>query len=67
MRDGKAVGYVTSGAYGHRVDRSLAAGFVPTQFANDGEVFTIDILGHEAKAVVRMQPLYDPEGLRLRG
>ena len=29
MKDGKAVGYVTSGAYGHCVRRSLAAGYVP--------------------------------------
>ena len=67
MKDGKAVGYVTSGAYGHCIDRSLAAGFVPAEYANEGEVFTLDILGHVAKAVVRLKPLYDPEGLRLRG
>jgi dimethylglycine dehydrogenase len=66
IKDGKAVGYVTSGAYGHCIDRSLAAGFVPAEFAREGEVFEIDILGHVAKAVVRLQPLYDPEGLRLR-
>ena len=29
MKDGAAVGYVTSGAYGHCVDKSLAAGYVP--------------------------------------
>jgi dimethylglycine dehydrogenase len=66
MKDGKAIGYVTSGAYGHCVERSLAAGFVPAEFANDGEVFEIDILGHVAQAIVRLKPLYDPEGIRLR-
>ncbi len=67
MKDGKAVGYVTSGAYGHCVERSLAAGYVPTALARDGERFEIDILGHLCAATVRLQPLYDPEGLRLRG
>jgi dimethylglycine dehydrogenase len=66
MKDGKAVGYVTSGAYGHCVERSLAAGYVPTALARDGERFEIDILGDSCAATVRLQPLYDPEGRRLR-
>jgi dimethylglycine dehydrogenase len=67
MKDGQAVGYVTSGAYGHCVERSLAAGYVPTPLARDGEQFEIDILGELCAATVRLQPLYDPEGRRLRG
>ncbi len=67
LKDGQAVGYVTSGAYGHCVDRSLAAGYVPTALAREGERFEIDILGNMCAATVRLQPLYDPEGLRLRG
>jgi dimethylglycine dehydrogenase len=67
MKGDRAIGYVTSGAYGHCIDRSLAAGFVPTEYANEGEVLSIDILGHVAEAIVRLKPLYDPEGLRLRG
>ena len=62
MKDGKAVGYVTSGAYGHCVDRSLAAGYVPAALARDGERFEIDILGSLCRATVRLQPLYDPAG-----
>jgi dimethylglycine dehydrogenase len=66
IKDGAAVGYVTSGAYGHCVDKSLAAGYVPSELARDGEVLEIDILGHGCTARVRLQPLYDPKGLRLR-
>ena len=61
MKDGKAVGYVTSGAYGHCIDKSLAAGYVPTALANEGETFEIDILGEVRAATVRLEPLYDPE------
>jgi dimethylglycine dehydrogenase len=61
-----AVGYVTSGSYGHVVGRSLAAGYVPTTLAGDGETFEIDILGRICRAVVRSRPLWDPEGTRLR-
>jgi dimethylglycine dehydrogenase len=67
MKDGQAVGYVTSGAHGHCVDRSLAAGYVPATLARDGEQFEIDILGNVCAATIRLQPLYDPEGRRLRG
>jgi dimethylglycine dehydrogenase len=67
IRDGKPVGYVTSGAYGHCVGKSLAAGYVPAGLARDGERFEIDILGAERRATVRLQPLHDPQGKRLRG
>jgi dimethylglycine dehydrogenase len=67
MRDGAAVGYVTSGAYGHCVGKSLAAGYVPAALAQEGARFEIDILGEMRGATVRLEPLYDPKGERLRG
>jgi dimethylglycine dehydrogenase len=66
MKEGAAVGYVTSGAYGHCVGRSLAAGYVPAGLAREGARFEIDILGEMRTATVRLQALYDPPGLRLR-
>ncbi|HET9390993.1 MAG TPA: FAD-dependent oxidoreductase [Steroidobacteraceae bacterium] len=66
MKDGRSVGYVTSGAYGHCVDRSLAAGYVPAELAQEGMRLEIDIFGEMRAAFVRLQPLYDPQGLRLR-
>ena len=67
MKDGAAVGCVTSGAYGHCVGKSLAAGYVPTALAREGARFEIDILGEMRAATVHLEPLYDPQGLRLRG
>jgi dimethylglycine dehydrogenase len=67
VKDGAAVGYVTSGAYGHCIGSSLAAGYVPAALARDGERFEIDILGEMCAARVRLAPMYDPAGLRLRG
>jgi dimethylglycine dehydrogenase len=66
LKDGAAVGYVTSAAFGHCIGRSLAAGYVPAALAREGEPFQIDIFGELRAAIVRLQPLYDPEGLRLR-
>ena len=67
LRDGAAVGYVTSGAYGHCIGKSLAAGYLPVDCARDGERFEVDILGELRPAWIRLAPLYDPEGQRLRG
>ena len=66
MKDGAAVGYVTSGAYGHCIGKSLAAGYVPRALARDGETCEIDVLGEVRTATIRTQSIYDPQGLRLR-
>lgn len=65
---GKVIGWVTSGGYGHYVDRSLAQGYVPTALARDsGEgAFEIEILGERRKASILSEPLFDPEGARMR-
>ena len=67
MQDGAAVGYVTSGAFGHCIGKSLAAGYVPATLAREGARFEIDILGEMRTATVHLEPLYDPRGLKLRG
>ena len=67
LKDGAAVGYVTSGAYGHCIGKSLAAGYIPAALVKEGARFEIDILGEMRTATVRLQPLYDPESIRLRG
>jgi dimethylglycine dehydrogenase len=66
MKDGAAVGYVTSGAFGHCIGKSLAAGYVPSALAREGARFEIDILGEMRSATVRLEPLYDPQGEKLR-
>ena len=67
IKDGTAVGYVTSAAYGHCIGKSLAAGYIPTALAREGETLQVDIFGEPRAAIVRLQALYDPDGLRLRG
>ncbi len=66
--DGKVVGWVTSGGYAHYVDKSLAQGYVPKELAGDtGKgAFEIEIIGDRRKATVIAEPLFDPEGARMR-
>jgi dimethylglycine dehydrogenase len=66
--DGKVIGWVTSGGYAHHVDRSLAQGYVPREMAeNGGDGFEIEILGERRAARIQGEPLFDPEGARMRG
>jgi dimethylglycine dehydrogenase len=67
LKGNEPVGYCTSGSWGHFVGKSLAAGYVPTELARDGETFHIDILGQHCPAVITARALHDPDGSRLRG
>jgi dimethylglycine dehydrogenase len=66
---GKVVGWVTSGGYAHYVDKSLAQGYLPKELAGDlgSGAFEIEILGDNRKATIITEPLFDPEGKRMRG
>jgi dimethylglycine dehydrogenase len=66
---GKVVGWVTSGGYAHYVDKSMAQGYVPKELAGDtaNGAFEIEIIGDRRKATVITEPLFDPEGKRMRG
>ncbi|MGH6959822.1 MAG: glycine cleavage T C-terminal barrel domain-containing protein, partial [Dongiaceae bacterium] len=56
--DGKVVGWVTSGGYGHYVDQSLAQGYVPKELAADSGngALEIEIIGDRRRATIIAQP-----------
>jgi dimethylglycine dehydrogenase len=63
---GPPVAYVASGGYGHTIGRSVALAYVPAAYAAPGSELEVGILGERRRAVVAAQPLFDPEGERLR-
>jgi dimethylglycine dehydrogenase len=64
--DGRLVGYVTSGAYGHWVGRSLALAYVDREVVAAGPALTVDVIGEPRAARLLGAPAYDPQGLRIR-
>jgi dimethylglycine dehydrogenase len=66
--DGKVIGWVTSGGYGHYVDRSLAQGYVPRALSSEHaeQAFEIEIIGERRGASIIDRALFDPEGARMR-
>ncbi|MEM7042476.1 MAG: FAD-dependent oxidoreductase [Pseudomonadota bacterium] len=66
LKDGEAVGYVSSGGFAHRVGKSLAMGYVATRHAAPGTTLQVEILGKFYDAQVLGAAIYDAEGVRMR-
>ena len=66
-QDGKRVGFVTSGGYGHTLGKSLAMAMVDRDCASEGTSLTTHIVGVERAAKVIAPSPYDPEGKAMRG
>ena len=65
-KDGKLVGFVTSGGYGHTVSRSLAMAMLDREFAAEGTQLMVHIVGAERDAKVIAASPYDPNGQAMR-
>jgi 4-methylaminobutanoate oxidase (formaldehyde-forming) len=71
LRDGRIVGSIRSGAWGHRVGRSLGMGYVScesgvtTEWLHSGH-WQIEVAGAAQEAAVQLQAWYDPRGERIR-
>ena len=71
----RQIGFITSGAYGHHVKKSLALGYVDQEFvARDAardvalEVpIEVVVVGERRAAMILAEPSYDPRGIKLRG
>jgi dimethylglycine dehydrogenase len=65
VRD-RCVGVVTSGAHGHRVEKSLAFACVTPEFAAPGSGFEVLIQGERRSATVLASAAFDPDNSRMR-
>src|SRR5262245_25804846 len=58
VKDGRAIGVVTSGSYGPSVDRSIALAYVETAHAAMGSELAVEIRGQARPARVVRTPFY---------
>jgi glycine cleavage system T protein len=63
---GEVVGRVTSGGFGYTVGRSIAYAYLPAKHREPGTVVEVEIFGRWVKAEVAAEPLFDPNGERVR-
>ena len=71
LRDGKIVGYLTSGNYGHHLGGAIGLGYVPChadESAADmlSSSYQIDVAGDIITAEASLKPMYDPTSERTK-
>ena len=70
LRDGKVVGYLSSGNYGHTLGGAVGMGYVPCtgESAADvlGSSYQIEVAGMLVEAEVSLKPMYDPKSERVK-
>jgi Glycine cleavage system T protein (aminomethyltransferase) len=64
--EGRRVGFVTSGSYGHHVRKSLALAYVDREIVDTTPELTVHVVGEERTARILPEPPYDPQGSKLR-
>jgi len=70
-RDGKLVGHLSSGGYGHTLGGAVGLGYVENEqgvtadFIRSGR-YEIDVAGVRYPARASLRPMYDPDGKRVR-
>lgn len=71
LRDGRTVGILTSGAYGHFLGAAVGLGWVASAGESTADLlasrYEIDVAGRRIPAEASLEPLHDPRGARMRG
>ncbi|MFN7224649.1 MAG: FAD-dependent oxidoreductase [Paracoccaceae bacterium] len=71
LRDGRIVGPVTSGNYGHALGGAVGLGYVPCAGESEADVlaarYEIEIAGRRYAAEASVLPMYDATSERMRG
>jgi dimethylglycine dehydrogenase len=65
-KNGRRIGFVTSGGYGHTVGQSLAMALLEPELTEPGTELTTHIVGVERPARVIAPSPHDPQGKRMR-
>jgi 4-methylaminobutanoate oxidase (formaldehyde-forming) len=71
LRDGRIVGHVSSGGYGHTLGAAVGLGYVRCPGAESAEEllasrYEIEVAGRRFAATATLRPFYDPSGARAR-
>tara|TARA_Y100000590_G_scaffold203135_1_gene230506 strand:+ start:11 stop:1201 length:1191 start_codon:yes stop_codon:yes gene_type:complete len=66
MKDGKSIGYITSGGFAHYVKKSVAYSYLNEEILKTNSKFQVEINGDYYDCSVIKEPLYDPLGTKMR-
>ncbi len=65
-KNGKRIGYITSGGFGHHLDKSLAMALIDVEHAGTNAGLTAHIVGTERGVQIIPDSPYDPKGDNMR-
>ena len=72
LRDGRIVGFLSSGNYGHALGGAIGLGYVPCRVPGEAleemlaSSYAIEIAGRVFDAEASLRPMYDPRSERVR-
>jgi 4-methylaminobutanoate oxidase (formaldehyde-forming) len=70
IRDGRMIGILTSGNYGHHLGAAIGMGYVPCAGQSAAEVldsrYEVEVAGNRYAADASLAPMYDPKAERVR-
>ena len=66
IKDGKSIGYITSGGFAHFMKKSVAYSYLDEKISKTNEKFQVEINGNFYNCSIIKEPLYDPLGIKMR-
>ena len=66
VKNGKSIGYITSGGFAHYVNKSIAYSYLDEEILKSNEKFQVEINGNFYNCSMIKEALYDPTGERMR-
>jgi len=72
LGNGRILGHVLSGGYGHTLGAAIGLAYVPAEPGSRAESclahrYEVEVAGRRFAATASLKPLYDPAGLRTKG
>ena len=66
MFNNKIIGYITSADYGYSINKGIAYAYLPLKHTKPGTKLKIMYFEKMYDVVVTNEPLYDPEGSKIK-
>ena len=66
LSNDKCIGYITSGGYAHYLNKSIAFSYLDEKIINNDQKIQVEINGNFYNCEILKNPLYDPDGIKMR-
>lgn len=64
--DGKIIGRMKSGGQGYSLGKAIGYAYLPSDLSNPGQSIEVEFFGRWVLGSVAPEPLFDPEGIRIK-